>query len=99
MPGGEVLHVNEIAHTGAIHRGVVVAEHVHMRPLAHRDLCHIGHEVVGNVSRVFTDQAAGVGTRRVEVAQHADAPSRAGLFERREHFFDHQLAVAIRVGV
>ena len=57
MAACQVNHVDVIAHTRAIGRGVVVAEHANGLHFANRDLCDIRHEVIRNALRVFADKA------------------------------------------
>ncbi len=69
MAPREILHMDVVAHAGAIGRGVVVAEYMQGLAPAHCHLGDIGHQVVGHAAGIFTDGAAGVGTDRIEVAQ------------------------------
>ena len=45
---GKVNHVNVVAYTGAVHSGVVVAEHVQVLAAAHRHLGNKRHQVIRN---------------------------------------------------
>ena len=94
---GQVHDVDVVPHAGAVGRGVVVAEHAQLGPLAGGDLGDVGHEVVGHASRAFTDQAAVVRAHRVEVAQAGQAPGRIGGRQIAQDFLDVQLAAAVGV--
>ena len=99
MPFGQVAHVDVVAHAGAVRRRIVAAEHLQVGALAHGHLRDVGHQVVGYAGRVLADQAAGMRADRIEVAQHGDLPRGLRGALGSEHVLDHQLGVAIRVGV
>ena len=48
MAARQVHHVDVVAHTRAVVRGIIVAEHAQLFELAAGDLGDVGHEVVGN---------------------------------------------------
>lgn len=58
MACGQANHVDVVAHGGAVIGCVVVAPDAQVIPPANCHLGDIGHEVVGDALRVFTDQAA-----------------------------------------
>src|SRR5450830_24949 len=98
MPDRQVDHVDVIAHAGAVRSRVIAAIHGQLLTLAAGHLGDVGHQVVGNAVRGFTDQAAFVGTHGIEVAQQRDAPGRPGPRQVAQHLFDHQLAAAVGIG-
>ena len=58
-----------IAHAGAVGRGVIVAEHMHLFQRAHGHLGDVGHQIVGDAVGVLADEAAFMSADGVEIAQ------------------------------
>ena len=57
MPGGEVLHVDVVAFTGAVGGGIVATEDGELVPPPDRDLRDERQQVVGDALRVLPDVA------------------------------------------
>ena len=94
----QIHHVDVVAHTGTVGRGVVVAPDVHKLPPAHRHLRHKGQQVIGRALRVLPDQPAGVGAHRVEITQYGNAPIRVAAVQVAQHVLYHQLSLSVGVG-
>lgn len=71
---GKVYDVNVVAHAGPVMRGVVIAEHIEVRPAADGHLCDERHQVIGGPLRIFTDQTADMCADRIEVSENPDTP-------------------------
>jgi hypothetical protein len=71
MALGEVHHVDVVAQPRAVGHGVVAVPHAELLELAGGHLEQEGHQVVGNTVGILADQAALVGSHRIEVAKQA----------------------------
>ena len=98
MAACQVDYMDVIAHTRAVRRGVIIAEHANGLHFANRDLCDIRHEVVRNALRVFADKAAFVRANGIEVTEQHDIPFRVGGVQVGKNLLDHPLRPTIRVG-
>ena len=98
MAQRQVDHVDIVAHARAIGRSVVVAEDGQALAATHCHLGDEGHQVVRNAGRILTDQAAGMRTHRVEIAQHTDLPLGVGMHDIGQDLLDHQLGAAVGIG-
>lgn len=75
----QVHDVDIVTDAGAIRGVVVIAKYAEEGALTMGDLGDIGHEVVGDAVGALTNEAAGVGPYRVEVAQADEIPLVIGL--------------------
>src|SRR5690606_36649471 len=69
VPFRPVHDVDVIPHTGTVRCRVIGAEHVQVLAPAQGYRGDVGHEVVGDIRRVFADATAAVGPDRIEIAQ------------------------------
>ncbi len=99
MAARQVDDVDIVAHAGAVGRVVIVAKHAELFQVAGGDLGDIGHQVVGNVVRVFADQSGIMGARRVEIAQRAKGPARIRGSDLLERLLADELGETVGVGV
>ena len=97
MAASQIHDVDIVPHASTVGSLIVSAKNLQLVASAHRNLCNIGQQVVGNVRWVFANQATWVCTDRVEVAQHCHGPVRRGFGEVCKYFLNHQLAAAVRV--
>ncbi len=86
-----------VAHTGAVGRGVVVAEDGQARAPADGHLGHVRHQVVGHAARILADASALVRAHRVEVAQDARLPAGLGRRHVAQDRLADQLGLAVRI--
>src|SRR5437660_11454647 len=98
MATREIHHMNVVTYPGPIARRIVAAEYAYLVANARGNLSEIGHQIVRNTLRIFTDQSAQVSTGGVEVPQHGHAPGGIGGREIPQNLLDHQLRVAVGVG-
>ncbi len=87
-----------VAHAGTVSGGIIAAENRELLPQAAGSLGDIGHQVVGDTAGMLADPAAGVGARRVEVAQDGNIPGALRGVQVSQHFLDHQLAAPVGIG-
>src|SRR5690606_20693800 len=98
MGAGQVDHVDVVAYAGAVHGRPVAAEHRKPLPLPHGHLADVGHEVVGYATGRFADQAGGVRTDRVEVAQVHGVEARVAGAQVADQLLHHELGAPVGVG-
>ena len=98
MAACQVNHVDVIAHTRAIGRGIIVAEHANGLHFANRDLCDIRHEVIRNALRVFADEAAFVRANGIEVTKQHNIPFGVGGVQIGKNLLNHPFRPTIGVG-
>ena len=94
----QIDNMNVVAHTGAVRRGIVVAEHVQMVALADGGLRNIRHKIIGNAVRMLADFSAFVRTDRVEIAQVHDRPFGVRFCDVAQDLFPHVLCPAVGIG-
>ena len=95
MRGSQILDMQVVAHSGAVRRGIVAAEHRHMGPLADHGLAGDFGEQGGPRSRL-TNLPARVRARHVEITQRHVAHR----IDRRhiaQHPLAHELGGAVGV--
>ncbi len=68
MPVGQINHMDVVPYPGAIGCGVVIAPDVEKFSLAHGDLRNEGHQVVGDILRIFANQAGFMRADGIEIA-------------------------------
>ena len=98
MAAGQVNDVDVVAHAGTVGRGVVVAKDVDFFQLADSHLGDVGHEVVGDAVGVLANEAGGMRTDGVKVAQHGDVERRVGVAAVGEDALGKHLGGAVGVG-
>lgn len=76
---GKIAHVDVVADSGSVTRGVVFAEHKQLLALTSGDLAQQRQQVEGDTLGVLTHNASGVSTARVEVTQVGTVPLFVGL--------------------
>ena len=95
MGVGEIHHMNEIAHAGAVARIVVGAEHLEAGAAAERRLDG-QRDGMGFRRMPFADPPFGIGAGGIEIAQHDGAEALVAI-EIAEHLLDDQLAAPIGI--
>ena len=98
MAFGKVHHMDIVPDTGAVGGGIIIAEDRKLFQFTNSHLCHVGHEVVRNTGRIFTDEAGRMSTDGVEITQEHDAPLRIRDSLTFQDLFDHILGPAIGIG-
>lgn len=76
---GKIAHVDVVADSGSITRGVVFAEYKQLLALTGGDLAQQRQQVEGDALGVLTHNSSGVSTARVEVTQIGTVPLLIGL--------------------
>mmetsp|Transcript_11229 Transcript_11229/g.21411 ORF Transcript_11229/g.21411 Transcript_11229/m.21411 type:complete len:284 (+) Transcript_11229:476-1327(+) len=100
----QIHHVNVITNASAIRCGVVVTKDTQVFSSANRDLCHIGHEIVGNTVGVFANLTRGMSTHWIEVSQDNHGPIRLGttqgfrIVKVTQNLFDHVFRTTVGIG-
>ena len=97
MPFGKVHDVDVVAHAGAVGGIVGVAEDGQLLELADRDLRDIGHEVIRNTVRIFTDQTGFMRADRVKIAKQDHMQLGICLCRVLQNFLDHELRPAVGI--
>ena len=98
MALGQIDDVDIIAHAGTVRGVVVVAEDGQPFAAADGDLRDVGHQIVGNAVRVFSDQAGFVRADGVKVAEQHDGKRRIGPAGTLQDLLDHELRPAVGIG-
>ena len=98
MAQRQIHHVNIVAHSGTVGRGVIVAPYVQCFTPAGSHLGYKGQQVVGDALWVFANKPTGVCTHGVEIAQITNAPCGVALVHIAKHVFYHQLGLPVGVG-
>ena len=91
MTGGQIAHVDVVAHTGAVGCGVVVAKDLNGLELAHGNLRDIGHQVVGDALGILADQARRMGADGIEITEQHNVPLGVGGVNVHKDLLDHHL--------
>ena len=94
---GKVGYMDIVAHTCAIVGIIVIPENLQLVQPANRHAGNIGHEVVRNPHRVFTNLARFMRTNRVEVSQKHRPFCRVGCGPVADDLLDKELGPAIGV--
>ena len=97
MSSCKIHDMNVIPHTGSVRRIIIVSEDTQLLQLADRNLRNVGHKVVRNALRVFSDHPRRMCADRVEVTKQDDVPFRIGGMYVRQDLLQHPLRPAIRV--
>ena len=98
MTASQVNHVNEIPHTGAVRRGIIIAEYGKLFQFAHCYLGNIRHKIVWNPGGVFADQTGRMSADRIEVAKQDNAPFGISCSLAFQNLFNHIFGPAVGVG-
>ena len=98
MTGGQIHHVDVIAHTGAVVGGVVIAVYVEHFPLAYGHLRNVRGQIIGNTGGILADETALVGADRVEITEQSHVQSGVGSAVIGENALNKQLGGAVRIG-
>lgn len=98
MPRSQVHHMEIIPAAGAIGGGVIIAEHHKAFPPAHRDLCDVRQQVIGDALRVLPDEAGGVRSDGIKIPQQHRRKGGIGMTGILQNLFDHGLGGTVGAG-
>ena len=93
----QVSHVDIVAHTCAVSGVVIVSEDSKVWKLATSDPLNVGHQVVWNALRVFTNESTFVRTNRIKIAKTNGAKIFIAVSVVLQDNFNHRFSLAIRV--
>ena len=98
MTSRQIDDVDVVTHPGAVHRVVVIAEDLQPIASPNGNLGDERQQVVGDTVWVFTDGAAWMCARRVEVAEQPEAPLGVRCGNVVQDLLEEPFGAPIRVG-
>ena len=93
----QIDDVDVVAHTRAVRRVVIIAEHGQVIELSSGDLGDVGHQVVRNAVGIFAHASGFVRADGVKVAQQHHRPFRISGYNALQDFLNHVLRPAVGV--
>ena len=78
MACSQIAYMDIIPHAGAVRSGIIISIYAELFQLPGGHPHDIRHEVIGNSSGIFPDQAALMRSHRVEIPQQGDLPGGVG---------------------
>ncbi len=97
MANCKIHHMDVISAASTVLCGIVVAENSQAFALARRNLRHIGHQIVRDALRVFSDASGRVRANRVEIAQQHNRKRRVSLCRILKNLLHHRLCPAVGI--
>src|SRR5690625_438099 len=76
---------------------VITPEYRQLLEFPHGYLCDVGHQVIGDVIRVFADAPALVSSHGIEIAQESYIPLLTGGMKVTQNFLNKQFCSTIRI--